>query len=108
MEAASVLRQARVVVRHEPHSPIIALANGMPAVHTHSMEHGPRYHGFADLGLGGCLLDHDWMSPEKLLAVVMGIHEGYDAARSRVSACMAGVHRVRRESMGLVRDVLGV
>lgn len=100
MEAASVFRQARVVVCHEPHSPIIALANGVPAVHTYSLEHGPKYHMFADLGLGDWLLDHDRMSPEQLLAVVMGIHEGYDAARSRVSACMAEVHRLRRESMG--------
>lgn len=108
MEAASVFRQARVVVCHEPHSPILALANGVPAVHTYSLEHSPKYHMFADLGLSEWLLDHDRMTQEQLVASVMGIHEGYDAALARVSACMAEVHRLRRESMRVVREVLGV
>ena len=33
-EAASVFARAHTIVCHEPHSPIIALANGTPIIHT--------------------------------------------------------------------------
>jgi len=41
-EAASIFARAHTVVCHEPHSPIIALANGTPIIHTYSEFHSPK------------------------------------------------------------------
>ncbi len=107
-EAAGILARARIVVCHEPHSPIIALANGRPAIHTWSAEHGPKYHMFADLGLGDWLFNHDDMTAEELIHRVLEIHRDYPTATDRVAACMKRVHALRRSSMAPLRAALGL
>lgn len=107
-QAASVFAKARLVVCHEPHSPIIALANGTPAIHTYSLVHSPKFHMFADLGLGEWLFDHDASTAEDLTAAVFAIHENIAAARARVADVMNHVHELRRDSMAPVRKLLGL
>ncbi len=58
-EAASVFARAHTVVCHEPHSPIIALANGTPIIHTYSEFHSPKCWMFKDIGLPEWLLEID-------------------------------------------------
>lgn len=106
--AASVFARASVVVCHEPHSPIIALAQGTPAVHTYSRMHSPKYHMFADIGLGDWLFEHDTVPPATLAATVLDLHANGERARRRVAAVMEPVHRWRRDSMAPVRRLLGL
>ncbi len=87
-EAASVFAMARVVVCHEPHSCIIALANGTPAVHTYSPYHGPKYHMFADIGLSDWQIPLDTWTADAILESLVDIHRDFDAARAKVRDAM--------------------
>jgi polysaccharide pyruvyl transferase WcaK-like protein len=105
-EAAAVFARARVVVCHEPHSPILALVQGTPVLHTHSEEHGPKSYMFRDLGLGEWLLDHDRTAAEVMWERLWAIEENYPAAKRKVFGAMELVDRLRRESMAVLRQVL--
>lgn len=64
-EAASIFARAHTIVCHEPHSPIMALANGTPIIHTYSEFHSPKCWMFKDIGLGEWLLEMDETPVEK-------------------------------------------
>lgn len=98
-EAASVFARAHTVVCHEPHSPIIALANGTPSVHVYSAFHGSKFQMFDDLGLGGWLMEFDSTPVEKLIATVMAIHADYPAARAKVATAMRFVQERQKQTM---------
>jgi len=105
-EAASVFARAHTVVCHEPHSPIIALANGTPIIHTHSAEHGPKSFMFRDIGLGEWLFDHDSTPAGKMVETLFAIRRDHAAARRKVAAAMDRVHELRKWSAGVVRSTL--
>jgi hypothetical protein len=65
-EAASIFARAHTIVCHEPHSPIIALANGTPIIHTYSEFHSPKCWMFKDIGLPEWLLEMDETPVEKM------------------------------------------
>jgi hypothetical protein len=50
-KAASVFARTHTAVCHDPHSLVIARANGTPIVHTDSEFHGPKFQRFAGIGL---------------------------------------------------------
>jgi polysaccharide pyruvyl transferase WcaK-like protein len=107
-EAASVFARAHTVVCHEPHSPIIALANGTPIVHIYSAFHGSKFWMFDDLGLGDWLLEFDSTPVEKLIATVMGIHTDYPAAQAKVAQAMRFVHERQKQTMLAAKQTLAV
>jgi polysaccharide pyruvyl transferase WcaK-like protein len=107
-EAASVFARAHTVVCHEPHSPIIALANGTPIVHIYSAFHGSKFWMFDDLGLGDWLLEFDSTPAEKLIATVMGIHTDYPAAQAKLAKAMRFVHERQRQTMLAAKHTLAV
>jgi polysaccharide pyruvyl transferase WcaK-like protein len=107
-EAASIFARAHTVVCHEPHSPIIALAQGTPIIHTHSAEHGPKSYMFRDIGLGKWLFDHDATSAQALKDALFEIWADYPAATRKVADAMKGVHHLRRWSMGVLSNVLAL
>jgi polysaccharide pyruvyl transferase WcaK-like protein len=106
-EAASIFARAHTVVCHEPHSPIIALANGTPIIHTYSEFHSPKCWMFKDIGLREWLLEMDETPVEKILETLSGIDADYPAAQAKVKKAMAYVHECFSGSMKHVKGVLG-
>jgi polysaccharide pyruvyl transferase WcaK-like protein len=91
-EAASVFACAHTVVCHEPHAPIIALANGTPVIHTYSEFHSPKCWMFRDIGLPEWLLEMDETPVEQFAATLFEIDRDQAAARAKVRRAMDFVH----------------
>ncbi|MFC5456070.1 polysaccharide pyruvyl transferase family protein [Prosthecobacter fluviatilis] len=105
-EAASIFARAHTIVCHEPHSPIIALANGTPIIHTYSEFHSPKCWMFKDIGLGEWLLEMDETPVEKMAETLFAIDADYPAAQAKVKKAMAYVHECFGKSMQHVKGVL--
>lgn len=91
-EAASVYAHAAALVAMEPHSPIIALANGVPAIHYYLRRHGNKARMFADIGLADWLMEISEVAPEVVLRQLEIIHRDPGSARGRVATAMRVVH----------------
>jgi len=91
-EAASIFARAHTVVCHEPHSPIIALANGTPIIHTYSEFHSPKCWMFKDIGLPEWLLEMDETPVGKIAETLFAIDADYPAAQAKVKKAMSYVH----------------
>jgi polysaccharide pyruvyl transferase WcaK-like protein len=105
-EAASVFARAHTVVCHEPHSPIIALANGTPVIHTFSEFHSPKCWMFKDIGLAEWLPEFDSTPAEKMAEILFAIDADYPAALAKVKKAMDFVHQRQAETMKVVKGVL--
>lgn len=105
-EACSFYRRAHTVICHEPHTPIMALANGTPMMHTFSEFHSPKCWMFKDIGLEEWAPEFDSTPPEKMFEILMGIHRDYPAAEAKVQKAMAYVHERAKSSMDELRKVL--
>ena len=105
-EAASIFARAHTIVCHEPHSPIIALANGTPIIHTYSEFHSPKCWMFRDIGLGEWLLEMDETPAEKMAATLFAIDADYPAALAKVKKAMDFVHQRQADTMRVVLGVL--
>jgi polysaccharide pyruvyl transferase WcaK-like protein len=106
-EAASIFARAHTVVCHEPHSPIIALANGTPIIHWFSEFHGLKCWMFEDIGLTDWLLEIDTTPAETVFQTVMTIEKDYPAAQAKVKKAMDFVHQRQADTMKVARKVLG-
>jgi polysaccharide pyruvyl transferase WcaK-like protein len=105
-EAASIFARAHTIVCHEPHSPIIALANGTPIIHTYSEFHSPKCWMFKDIGLPEWLLEMDETPVEKMAGTLFAIDADYAGAQTKVKKAMAFVHERFAVSMKAVRSIL--
>ncbi len=106
-EAASVFARAHTAVCHEPHSLIIALANGTPIIHTFSAFHSPKCWMFRDIGLTEWLLEFDSTPADKMIETLMAIHDDYPGALAKVRKAMAFVEERQAETMKVVRKIIG-
>ncbi len=107
-EAASVFARAHTVVCHEPHSPIIALANGTPIIHTYSEFHSPKCWMFKDIGLSEWLLEFDSTPVQKTLDTLLAIGADYPAAQAKVKKAMDFVHQRQAGTMQTIAKVIGI
>jgi hypothetical protein len=105
-EAASIFARAHTVVCHEPHSPIIALANGTPTIHTYSEFHSPKCWMFKDIGLPEWLLEMDETPAARMTETLFAIDADYPAAQAKVKKAMAYVHQCFAGSMAHVKDII--
>jgi polysaccharide pyruvyl transferase WcaK-like protein len=105
-EAASIFARAHTCVCHEPHSLIIALANGTPILHTYSEFHSPKCWMFKDIGLPEWLLEFDTTPAAKMAAALFAIHDDYNAALAKVKKAMDFVHQRGADTMQVVAKVL--
>lgn len=105
-EAASVFARAHTAVCHEPHSLIIALANGTPIIHTFSEFHSPKCWMFKDIGLGEWLLEFDSTPAAKMAATLFEIYDNYPAALAKVTKAMEYVHERQAATMDHVQELL--
>lgn len=106
-EAASIFARAHTIVCHEPHSPIIALANGTPIIHTYSEFHSPKCWMFKDIGLPEWLLEMDETPVEKVAETLFAIDADYPAAQAKVKKAMAYVHDCFAGSTKNFRSLVG-
>lgn len=102
-EAASIFARAHTIVCHEPHSPIIALANDTPIIHTYSEFHSPKCWMFKDIGLPEWLLEMDETPVEKMAETLFAIDADYPAAQAKVKKAMTYVHECFAGSMKVVK-----
>jgi polysaccharide pyruvyl transferase WcaK-like protein len=107
-EAASVFARAHTAVCHEPHSLIIALANGTPVIHTYSEFHSPKCWMFRDIGLPEWLLEFDSTPAAKMAETLFAIHDNYPAALAKVKKAMAFVEQRQAATMTVVKRLLGL
>lgn len=105
-EAASIFARAHTIVCHEPHSPIIALANGTPIIHTYSEFHSPKCWMFQDIGLSDWLLEMDETPVEKMAETLLAIDADYPAAQAKVRKAMDYVHKCFAGSMKHVEGIV--
>ncbi len=105
-EAASVFARAHTAVCHEPHSLIIALANGTPILHTYSEFHSPKCWMFQDIGLGEWLLEMDETPAVKMAEALFAIDADYSAAQIKVKKAMAFVHAKFAASAKVIRSLV--
>lgn len=106
-EACSFYARAHTVICHEPHTPIMALANGTPMMHTFSEFHSPKCWMFKDIGLEEWAPEFDSTPASKMFEILMGIHEDYPAAEAKVAKAMAYVHERAESSMKVLKGVIG-
>ncbi len=105
-EAASIFARAHTIVCHEPHSPIIALANGTPIIHTYSEFHSPKCWMFKDIGLPEWLLEFDATSVDLWAETLFAIDADYAGAQAKVKKAMAYVHECFGHSMQVVKKLI--
>ncbi len=105
-EAASVFARAHTIVCHEPHSPIIALANGTPIIHTYSEFHSPKCWMFKDIGLEEWLPEFDATPAAKMAEILFAIDADYPAALAKVKKAMDFVHQRQADTMGAVKKIV--
>jgi hypothetical protein len=105
-EAASVFARAHTAICHEPHSLIIALANGTPIIHTYSEFHSPKCWMFKDIGLSEWLLEMDETPVEKMAETLFAIDADYAGAQGKVQKAMAYVHECFDRSMQVVKKTI--
>jgi polysaccharide pyruvyl transferase WcaK-like protein len=105
-EAASVYARAHSLVAMEPHSCIVALANGTPALHVASLRHGVKAWMFRDLGLPEWLFDIDAEPADRVVEALERVHRQPAQARAKVARAMAFVHQRSAEMMADVGRVI--
>lgn len=90
--AAAVLARARVVLCHEPHTPLLALANGVPVLHAYTEDHGPKWRMFNDFGLPEALVSLDRVPPAGLLQALLTLSAEGPTARERIRLALEMAH----------------
>lgn len=105
-EAAAVFARAAAAVCHEPHSLIIALANGTPILHTYSEFHSPKCWMFEDIGLGEWLQEIDDTPVERMAQTLFAIHDDPATARAQVRRAMDFVRGRFAQSTGVLRRLV--
>lgn len=73
-EAASTYARAAVVVSFEMHSPIIAIANGTPAIHLRQPTDTRKGQMWRDVGLSDWLFEIDETTGEQIAAKLLALH----------------------------------
>jgi hypothetical protein len=103
-EAASTYRLASAVVSLEMHSPIIAIANGCPALHLRQPTDTRKGQMWRDVGLADWLFEIDAASGESIADRLLALHR--DRAATRVSVAKA--QAVTSERFGaMMRAITG-
>lgn len=106
-EATALYAQAHTVVALEPHSCIMALAMGTPAIHWFTWKHGYKAWMFRDIGLSEWLIDIDREPVANAVAALGRITDRYDLAQQKVTRAMAFVNARSAEMMGDARRAMG-
>lgn len=105
-EAVSLFAQAHALLALEPHSCIMALAHGTPAIHYASLAHGSKAWMFRDIGLSEWLLDIDQEPAANATRALERIRSNYDLAQRKVKRAMQFVNQRSAEMCSDIATVL--
>lgn len=102
-EAASTYRQAAAVVSLEMHSPIIAVANGTPAIHVRQPTDTRKGQMWRDVGLEPWLFEVEDAAGPDIAQRLLQLHRDRESTRKRVTAARAFTAERGKRMMELVR-----
>lgn len=106
-EAASVYARATAIVSCEMHSPIIAIANGVPAIYVRQPTDTSKGYMWPHVGLGEWFFEIETATGADIADAVMAIHANPAAAKNTVRAASAKLHADQEAMMEAVRAALG-
>ena len=102
-EAVSTYTRALALLSMDMHSPIMAVANGTPAIHCRFAEQTSKGQMWRDVGLGEWLFDlDDEPDGARITATLLTIAREPAAASAKVEQAMEFVRRRQRETMAVV------
>ena len=101
-EAASVYAQARALVSFEMHSPIIAAANGTPAMYLRQPTDTSKGQMWRDIGLSDWIFEIGEAKGSEIAATLLRLHSDYDASLAHLAKAMKFVQTRQKETMAVV------
>lgn len=106
-EAVSVYVRSMGLLSMDMHSPIMAVGNGVPAIHCRFREQTSKGQMWRDIGLGDWLFDLD-VEPDgrRITEAVLAIAHDPAATRAKVAKAMAFVNARQQEAMATLRSSL--
>ncbi|WP_017258864.1 polysaccharide pyruvyl transferase family protein [Pedobacter arcticus] len=105
-EASSVYAQSRIVIGVEPHSLIMSIANGVPAIHIKQPSDTRKGQMWRDIGLGEWYFLMDETPASQITAVVLNIHNDYPEAIKKVEKSRDYVRKLQKEQMREIKKLL--
>ena len=105
-EAASVFARSRALVSLELHSPIISIAEGIPAIHLKHPTDTRKGQMWRDIGLSDWYFEIDETPASQIANQLMDIHNNYETALEKVAKAQKFVAEKQKSNMKGVRQVL--
>lgn len=105
-EAASVYARSRMVIGVEPHSPIISIANGVPAIHIKQPSDTRKGQMWRDIGLSEWYFLMDETPASQITRTVLEIHNNYPAALKTAAKARDYVAALQRSHVKGMKKVL--
>lgn len=105
-EAVATYARALALVSLDNHSPIFALAQGVPALYVRQPTDTTKGKMWEDVGLEDWYFEIETTTGAQIAERLLAIHHDPVSARVRVEAVMARVHARQRQSMQIVGEVL--
>lgn len=105
-EASSMYKHSHSMLAMEPHSCIMALAHGTPAIHYFSERHGVKAYMFRDIGLPEWLYNIDYETSDKPFDALMDIYQDYNRAQSKVKRAIGFVQKRSSEMVENIESFL--
>jgi hypothetical protein len=105
-EACSTYARARLLLSMDNHSPIFALAQGVPVVFLRHPTDTIKGHMWLDLQMGDWFVETDATDGADIAARILRIHADYPAALVRVNAFMARVRSLQASTLAKLAGVL--
>jgi polysaccharide pyruvyl transferase WcaK-like protein len=106
-EAAGVYARASAILSLEMHSPIIAIANGVPAIYVRQPTDTSKGYMWPHIGLNHWFFEVDTATGAGIADAVMAIHQNPAAARALVRSASANLHAAQTQMMEAVGNALG-
>lgn len=101
-EAASVYKHAHTVLSFECHSPIIALANGTPALYLRQPEDTIKGQMYYDLGYDDWVFEIMETQGAQIVAQLMQIVDNYSTAEKKVKKNNQKIKEIYREAVTII------
>ena len=101
-EAASVYKHAHTVLSFECHSPIIALANGTPALYLRQPEDTIKGQMYYDLGYDDWVFEIMETQGAQIVAQLMQIVDNYSTAEKKVKKNNQKIKEIYREAVAVI------
>ncbi len=107
-EAASIYSHAFAVVSFEMHSPIIAFANGTPAIHLRQPTDTRKGQMWRDVGLGDWLFEITETTGDEIAQRLLAMHADRESKTERFQAAQQRVEERTSRMMNVLGESLSV